>query len=92
MGDTFKVGEYEFKWELNATVNSCSVHIFITKPKLLKFSNDFTSGKLEEIVQQKMSSGDFIGMIRTAFKQTNPRLTVSYSFVEDISDPSQLGK
>lgn len=86
MGDTINIGEYEFKWEFGNQGGNYSISLFITKPRLMKFANEFTAKQMEELAQHKLGVTDFVGLIRAALKKSSPRITVGYSFVEDASD------
>eukprot|EP00026_Physarum_polycephalum_P010803 Phypoly_transcript_10983.p1 GENE.Phypoly_transcript_10983~~Phypoly_transcript_10983.p1 ORF type:complete len:397 (+),score=48.73 Phypoly_transcript_10983:59-1192(+) len=86
MGETLTIGELEFKWELGNQGPNYFLSLFVTKPRLLKFSNEFTPKNLEDISQSKFASGEFVGMIRAALRKGSPRLSVAYSFVENAEN------
>jgi hypothetical protein len=83
---TINIGEYEFKWEFGNHGSNYSISLFITKPRLMKFANEFTANQMEEISQHKLGVADFVGLVRAALKKSSPRITVGYSFVADASD------
>eukprot|EP00026_Physarum_polycephalum_P010696 Phypoly_transcript_10870.p1 GENE.Phypoly_transcript_10870~~Phypoly_transcript_10870.p1 ORF type:complete len:374 (+),score=44.31 Phypoly_transcript_10870:57-1178(+) len=90
MGDTFKLGEFEFKWSITTTNKLCSFQVLVNKPRLFKFCNSFTSEELEAVAHKKHSSTEFLEIIKTAFKHRNPRVSLAYSFVDDVANLDAL--
>eukprot|EP00026_Physarum_polycephalum_P009999 Phypoly_transcript_10142.p1 GENE.Phypoly_transcript_10142~~Phypoly_transcript_10142.p1 ORF type:complete len:393 (+),score=43.53 Phypoly_transcript_10142:52-1230(+) len=86
MGDTFKVGEFEFQWSITTSKERHVFKVLINKPRLFKFGNSFTSEEIETVAQKKHTSTEFLEIIKAGFNNKNPRVTLAYSFVEDTTD------